>query len=408
MYIKGMHEHLSIPDVLVVGAGPAATSIAAACADRGLSVSGVAPHIEAAWKPIYGAWIDELIELPESIIAHTWAAASVHTPTHRRLERPYTRLSTPALQSWLLSRCGAIPWHRGSAAHLTHADTHSTLTLRSGQSLRGRVVIDATGAGVLLENHPAPAAWQTACGQLISVRGGHPWPLDEIGLMDFRGEASPPTFLYAQPLDAERVFVEETSLIHRSALSNTALRHRLTGRLAAMGVVPDAVHHEEACRIQMLGPRPIIGQRAVGFGASAGMVHPATGYLLARVLGEADDIASALSRGLSIGPAHAAAAAWAALWPAPRQRQWALYRFGAQILCDLDPESTRRFFWSFFQIDPLLWQGFLSAALPPAGLAQAMASVFASAPASTRRRLMSAGMSAPGFDLLRGLVLNSP
>ena len=72
-------------------------------------------------------------------------------------------------------------------------------------------------------------------------------------------------------------------------------------------------------------------------------------------------------------------AAWQALWPAARQRQWALYRFGAQILCDLDAHDTRRFFDAFFKIDSSLWTGFMSATLSPLGLARAMAAVFSAA-----------------------------
>jgi lycopene cyclase-like protein len=299
-------------------------------------------------------------------------------------------------------------WVDGFAEALTHEEDATTVTLRSGQRLRARVVVDATGEGSLLERNEAPAAWQTAYGALLTIRGGHPWALDEIGLMDFRGEDELPTFLYAQPLSSDRVFVEETTLIRSPEVPISELRDRLFKRLSRMGIDIEDVADEEHCRIRMIGSRPVFGQRALGFGAAAGMVHPASGYQLARLPAAAEAVADALASNLSDGAPKASAEAWKALWPASRQRQWALYRFGAKILCELDAEDTRRFFDAFFKIDPSLWAGFLSATLSPLGLARAMAAVFSAASISTRRQLLSAGASPSGLDLLRTISRPTP
>lgn len=284
----------------------------------------------------------------------------------------------------------------------------TTVILRSGQRLRARVVVDATGEGSLLQRSEGPMAWQTAYGAILTVRGGHPWALDEIGLMDFRGEDELPTFLYAQPLSHDQVFLEETTLIRSPEVPISELRTRLFQRLSRMGIDVVDVADEEHCRIRMMGPRPIFGQQAVGFGAAAGMVHPASGYQLSRLPAAAEAVADALEANLSAGSRVAAREAWKALWPASRQRQWALYRFGAQILCGLDANDTRRFFSAFFQIDPSLWTGFLSATLSPLGLARAMAAVFSAASLSTRRQLLSAGASPSGLDLLRTISRPTP
>ena len=203
--------------------------------------------------------------------------------------------------------------------------------------------------------------------------------------MDFTGPDEPPSFLYAQPLSRDRVFVEETVLIGRPEVPVARLQDRLYRRLSRLGVSIENIEHTEQCRIQMIGPQPVFGQRTVGFGAAAGMIHPATGYHLARL------------------PATAARAAWSALWPAERRQQWALYRFGAKVLCELDGDDTRRFFSAFFAIEPALWSGFLSATLSPLSLARAMATVFSAASLSTRRQLLSAGASGSGLELLRDL-----
>ncbi len=397
----------TLPDIMIVGAGPAARFLAAACVGKGLKVEGVAPEPGAEWLPRYGAWTDELDALPgdvlEDITEHSWAGATVYTLDRVALDRAYTALSTPRLQEWLTGQCTGVRWHRGCAVHVQHEDDRSTVALQDGTSLSARLVVDATGSGMLLERRPAPSAWQTAYGVHITVPGGHPWPLDRIELMDFRGPDLVPSFLYAQPLDAERVFVEETTLIANPALSIPQLKQRLFARLERMGVQHSDATDEEHCRIQMLGPVPVIGQQTVGFGAAAGMVHPATGYQLARLPTAAAAVADALAAGLSDGPSEAAEAAWSALWSPARQRQWALYTFGAEILRDLDVGDTRRFFDAFFRIEPSLWSGFLSASLPPLGLATAMAAVFSASSLPIRRHLIAAGASRSGLGLLRNL-----
>ncbi|MDG1479192.1 MAG: lycopene cyclase family protein [Myxococcota bacterium] len=402
-----MSSPQSLPDILIVGAGPAARFLAAACIGKGLKVEGVAVEPDCSWLPRYGAWTDELTALPsavvEDITAHSWAGATVYTLEKLSLDRAYVALSTPRLQGWLTAQCMGMRWHRGCAVHVQHEDDHSTVMLQDGTALSARVVVDATGSGVLLERSPAPSAWQTAYGVHITVPGGHPWPLDRIELMDFRGSNPVPSFLYAQPLDAERVFVEETTLIANPALSIPQLKQRLFVRLEQMGVQHSDATDEEHCRIQMLGPVPVIGQQTVGFGAAAGMVHPATGYQLARLPAAAAAVADALAAGLSGGPSEAAEAAWSALWSPARKRQWALYRFGAEILRDLDVEDTRRFFDAFFRIETSLWSGFLSASLSPFGLATAMTAVFSASSLPIRRHLIAAGASRSGLGLLRNL-----
>ena len=408
VYTKIVLDFAPIPDVLVLGAGPAALTLAAECSSRGLITQGIAPDPGAPWSPRYGAWRDELPAVFSDAVAHSWSAAAVHTPEKRRLDRPYVCLSTPALQQILDKRCAGMHWVDGFAEGLSHEADATTVRLRSGQRLRARVVVDATGEGALLERSEATPAWQTAYGAIITTRGEHPWPLDEIGLMDFRGEDELPTFLYAQPLAPDRVFLEETTLIRSPEVPVSELRARLFQRLTRMGIDISDVGDEEHCRIRMMGSRPVFAQRAVGFGAAAGMVHPASGYQLARLPAAAEAVAEALASNLSSGPDVAARAAWQALWPAARQRQWALYRFGAQILCDLDAHDTRRFFDAFFKIDSSLWTGFMSATLSPLGLARAMAAVFSAASLSTRRQLLSAGASPSGLDLLRTISRPTP
>ena len=62
-----------------------------------------------------------------------------------------------------------------------------------------------------------------------------------------------------------------------------------------------SVEEEEFCAIPMGGCLPARPQRVVGVGGTAGMVHPSTGYMVARVLGAAPMVADAIVDQLSSG-----------------------------------------------------------------------------------------------------------
>ncbi|MEC8424851.1 MAG: lycopene cyclase family protein, partial [Myxococcota bacterium] len=260
--------------------------------------------------------------------------------------------------------------------------------------------------------------WQVAYGQLVEV-DGHPWDMGEMVLMDFRAasegrprqhawqdrEETLPSFLYAMPLGRNLVFLEETVLVSRPEADMGELAARLGQRLRRMGIERTRVVEEEHCRIQMGGPLPELGQRLVGFGASAGLVHPATGYSLARSLRHAEEVAAALVEGLGAGsPAAASLRAWRALWPKDRVRVHQLHQFGMDVLCRLDRDKTGRFFDAFFDLPAEQWQGYLSATLAPAGVAKAMAGLFVRADLDLQRLLVGTGASPSGTALLRSVV----
>ena len=56
---------------------------------------------------------------------------------------------------------------------------------------------------------------------------------------------------------------------------------------------------EEYCLIPMGGALPVHGQRVLGIGGTAGMVHPSTGYMVARTLGAVPQLADRIVDELS-------------------------------------------------------------------------------------------------------------
>jgi lycopene beta-cyclase len=408
-------------DVLVVGKGPAALAAAAALAGHGLAVTVLGPPGPPRWDATYAAWLDNLRDAGfADAAARTWPKAVVHTGevgTHV-LPHPYAVLDNDRLAATLLARCaaGGVRWAAGEARSATHHPGHTAVALADGGSLDARVVVDASGHGPALVRRAAapPQAYQTAVG--FVVRGAVPAvPPGRVVLMDWRDghlppgeeERGAPSFLYAFALDGGRTFVEETSLAARPALAFSTLERRLRMRLAALGLDGAAVESTERVWIPMGGALPNGGQRVVGFGAAGGMVHPATGYSVARSLRAAPVLAAALAGALGrpgATPALAAREAWDALWPAGARREHALYRFGMEVLLSLGAPATRAFFDHFFRLPAPVWQGYLSGTLGGAGLAAAMARFFTRAPGELRRRMAGTMASRAGRDLASTLL----
>ena len=59
------------------------------------------------------------------------------------------------------------------------------------------------------------------------------------------------------------------------------------------------IEEEEYCLIPMGGVLPKHPQRVLGVGGTAGMVHPSTGFMMARMLGMAPTVADSIIEQLS-------------------------------------------------------------------------------------------------------------
>jgi lycopene cyclase-like protein len=385
-----------------------------ACASRGLDVAVLAPGLVAPWTNNYGAWVDELEEIGlADFTSHRWPQVEVFSgEAPLILDRAYARVDGAALRSHLLeqSHSQGVRFQRGTAVALEHHAAGSRVQTREGEEVEAAVVIDATGHFPRFVSRPAdgPTAFQTAWGVFARVSGS-PFATDRMRFMDFRdqhlddGDRSLPTFLYAMSLGESRFFLEETALVRSPEVPYDVLEQRLRSRLRAGGVRLEQIDEVELCWIPMDPPLPTRGQRVVGFGAAASMVHPATGYLLPRAGRTAPRVAAALAEGLQHGPRRASDLAWEAIWPEDARRCWGLYRFGARFLCDLDAAQTRAFFDAFFSLPDATWRGYLSGDLTPRELAAAMFAVFGLVGTRIRMRMIAAA-STDSSSLFRSLT----
>ena len=395
-------------DIGVLGSGPAALSIAAACVRRGASVVLIAPEPRAKWKPNYCLWQDEIAPSMESCIEHVWLRAGVETTLGSQcLDRSYAKLDTEAFQRLLWDRliCGEVEVVADRAAHLEHGSNGTRIETTSGASRHARVVIDASGGktSFVRRAHLRPPAFQTAFGLLLQTTE-HPFDPSQMVLMDFRPAphepTEPPSFLYVLPLSNQEVFVEETSLALRPAMDFELLRSRLEARLSELGLGQSERLAEEYCSIPMGLGLPILGQSVVPFGAAASMVHPASGYLISHVLRKAEPVAAAIAEGLDEeGPDRAVSAGCAALWPTSQRASWELYRFGLETLVRMSRAQMSLFFSRFFALPQRAWAGFLGGGLGPSELGRVMTRLFFDLPGPVQWHLVRTGFSAGAAPL---------
>nr|ATD53280.1 lycopene beta-cyclase [Gloeochaete wittrockiana] len=445
-------------DVVVVGCGPAGLAVSYLLAEKGVQVTCVGSNPATRWIPNYGVWLDEYLPLgyPLSCLSKTWSKTSLYLqPDGRNLVMPreYGRVNREAMQIELLRRCRDAgvkviaaevsgvtnppsTLSSASSSPESKGEAISLVQYADGSQQSARTVVDATGHGCKLlkfdreqsipQQHTTygwsvPSSQrdqgvQVAYGIEADVEEGHGWDLDEMVLMDFRSnflsseeeQNEPPTFLYVMPMSKTRVFVEETSLVARPPLSFDWAKKRLYKRLESLGVKVTHVHEVELCYIPMGGDLPIVPQPTIGFGGAARLVHPATGYMLTRALSAAPPFANALASALLQKPQLSACevsqVGWDAVWSVERRREREFYKFGMEVLLEMDYSETRIFFDCFFSLPEWTWHNFLAQNLRRPEIIQFGLRLFISLPNRIQLKLMQAGVRDGGPALLASLL----
>lgn len=412
-----MADRGSVVDVLVVGGGPAALSIAAAMASEGLRVALLSPQDpRAPWANTYGIWGEEVDALGLAhLLEHRWSntvsyfGAGDRDPSHPANQptahhRDYGLFDKLKLQEHWLSCCDAhgVRLLQGMAQQLRleagHAEATggvSVVTAVDGSEHYARLVVDATGHEPLFVRRPdeGPVAGQAAYG-IVGRFSAPPVDSGQFVLMDYRCDhltpeqrTEPPTFLYAMDLGDGRFFVEETSLALAPPVPYDTLKSRLHQRLTHRGIEVQQMEHEEFCLFPMNLPLPDLQQPVLGFGGAASMVHPASGYMVGSLLRRAPAVAAAVKQAMADVDASSAVlarAGWIALWPASLRRKHALYQFGLEKLMRFPEARLRAFFTTFFSLSNTLWYGFLANTLTVPWLLGAMVNLFFKAPWNVR------------------------
>lgn len=415
-----------VVDLAVVGGGPAGLAVAQQVSEAGLSVCAIDPSPKLIWPNNYGVWVDEFeaMDLLDCLDT-TWSGAVVFVDdqSKKNLDRPYGRVNRKQLKSKMLQKCisNGVKFHQAKVIKVIHEESKSLLICNDGVTVQAAVVLDATGFSRCLVQYDKPynPGYQVAYGILAEVEE-HPFDVDKMVFMDWRDShlnndvklkernSKIPTFLYAMPFSTNRIFLEETSLVARPGLPMEDIQERMVARLKHLGIKVKSIEEDEHCVIPMGGPLPVLPQRVVGIGGTAGMVHPSTGYMVARTLAAAPVVANSIvqylgssDRGLSGN--ELSSEVWKDLWPIERRRQREFFCFGMDILLKLDLPGTRRFFDAFFDLEPHYWHGFLSSRLFLPELLFFGLSLFSHASNTSRIEIMGKG-TVPLVRMINNLI----
>lgn len=400
-------------DLIVVGSGPAGLAVAKQVSAAGVTVCCIDPAPQSIWPNNYGVWVDEFeaMDLLDCLDT-TWASAVVYIDDDKKkfLNRPYGRVDRRRLKAKMMEGCisNGVRFHQAKVVKVAHEADYSCVMCSDGLSLKADVVLDATGFSRCLVqcDKPYNPGYQMAYGIIAEV-DGHPYDVDKMVFMDWRDshlDGDPvskrnnkelPTFMYAMPFSSTHIFLEETSLVARPGVPMEEIQKKMVRRLEHLSINVRSIEEDERCVIPMGGPLPTLPQRVVGIGGTAGMVHPSTGYMVARTLAAAPVVANAIVKRLGnkgrSGLDDLSAGVWKDLWPMDRRQQREFFCFGMDILLSFDLDGTRRFFDAFFDLEPYQWHGFLSSRLSLQELILLGLSLFGHSTNSSRLEIMAKG-----------------
>jgi lycopene epsilon-cyclase len=448
-------------DILVVGCGPAGMALACELAERSaptVKIGLLGPDVP--FVNTYGVWEDEFASLDlEHCLERVFDDAVCHFGDGPggvvRVGRKYAKVDLNKLQDHLLGRCekAGVVFEEDVVESISDqkrkgkGSDSSIVQCKDGLEIKSRLTILASGAAsskfLQYEDNVPAAGAQTAYGFEVELDGGdassYPFDRSAMLFMDFRRHHTGiwegiamhpgmtralqkefswgtreevPSFLYAMYLGDNKAFFQETCLVAKDAMPFAVLKRRLESRMQALGVKVKSVLDEEWSYIPVGGPLPKPNQNVLAFGAAANMIHPASGYSLARSLKLAPkfagDIVDIYESGNGKGGAagamewsgKASEEAWDRLWSDESRKCAAFHIFGMELLALMDVKSINDFFLSFFSLPDGLWKGFLSSSLDSNRLLFFALFMFAVSPVSMKARLVGHLMFHPSGGYL--------
>ena len=94
------------------------------------------------------------------------------------------------------------------------------------------------------------------------------------------------------------IFMEDTVLVSRPAVSRHDLQARLYKQMESLNIEPLELLKDEHVAIPMVGMDPVVPQCILGYGDTASLVHPASGYMVAQAMELAPRVARSVTPAL--------------------------------------------------------------------------------------------------------------
>ncbi len=270
-------------DYVLVGGGLQNALIALSVLDRA-PATRVALIEQAARLGGNHTWCFHAGDVPASIaaaieplVAHRWTAHEVRFPGfRRRICGGYAAITSARLDAVVTQALEAAGGRvlRGRAAREV---ARNRVVLDDGDSIAAQFVVDARGPGSAPP--PAGAGFQIFLGHEVELERPHGL-VDPI-VMDAEVEqVGGFHFMYALPLAADRLLVEDTYFTDEPRLDESALARRIDAWIGDRGLGAYRVVRAERGVLPMPwtagpAPRPTWPLRA---GYQGGFFHPATGY----------------------------------------------------------------------------------------------------------------------------------
>jgi lycopene cyclase-like protein len=374
-------------------------------------VGCISRDFDSPWPNQYGVWIDEWNQTRfADYLTHRWDD-SRFLLNRRSIElgRAYGRVDRPRMREQLLSEFEAhnVTCMQAEADRISIDDGVRQLHTSVGESVSARIIVDACGTRPLGLDVDADSeiAWQTAWGERLRVRRA-PQELREAFLfMDYRippvdseDWRDLPTFLYSMPFDEDEIFVEETTLAQRPEVPLDVLRQRLHTRLEWLGVEIEETLEVERCRIPMNLPIPEPVDSHIRWGAAAGLIHPASGYMISTMVRRtpklADAIAEEIANSRSLDE-RAMRRLRNTVWPPSLRKARDLFTFGLEEVLTMNHQQLGTFFTNFFELPEDLWHSYLDGAAGHREVTAAMFRLFLKSPGDIQARLVKAGFRRP-------------
>ena len=227
------------------------------------------------WSWFDGDLTDEGRALIAGLHRLHWPRHEVRFPRRKRLlELPYNSTTSSDLHRWITDLLE--PAERLTATGVV-AITHGSVTLQDGRILSAQRVIDARGAEAAAISG---LGWQKFAGFEFEVPGhglAHPIVMDAT--VD---QEDGYRFVYTLPLDADRLFIEDTYYADGPDIALERLRNNAFAYAAGFGRVGAELSHETGALPIPLTTAPEqfwpASDQAVRLGMRGGFFHHTTGY----------------------------------------------------------------------------------------------------------------------------------